>query len=153
KASEDLPEPERPVRTVSVSRGISTSTFFRLCSRAPRMEMFFSMTGSFQLRAAALPRQKGVGRRGNFRLLQRRYREESQKCQPQSLPPTDMDKTRRTGRSGRGTESYVGNITRTYNLSNSHSSPRLWQTGDPMSLQIPDRDGYSFSSYRRDIDG
>src|ERR1700744_6616729 len=43
KASEDLPEPESPVITVSVSRGISTSIFFRLCSRAPRMEMFFSM--------------------------------------------------------------------------------------------------------------
>src|SRR5215475_12383216 len=37
KASEDLPEPERPVNTTSLSRGISTSMFFRLCSRAPRM--------------------------------------------------------------------------------------------------------------------
>src|ERR1700745_106095 len=35
KASEDLPEPERPVKTTSLSRGISTSMFFRLCSRAP----------------------------------------------------------------------------------------------------------------------
>src|ERR1700743_2556519 len=35
-ASEDLPEPDRPVMTVSESRGITTSTFFRLCSRAPR---------------------------------------------------------------------------------------------------------------------
>src|ERR1700743_2419883 len=43
KASEDLPEPDNPVSTVSVSRGISTSTFLRLCSRAPRMEMFFSI--------------------------------------------------------------------------------------------------------------
>src|SRR5690606_30988436 len=32
----DLPEPERPVITVSVSRGISTSISLRLCSRAPR---------------------------------------------------------------------------------------------------------------------
>src|SRR5215469_16097811 len=47
KASEDLPEPERPVSTVSVSRGISTSTFFRLCSRAPRMTMFFSILRIF----------------------------------------------------------------------------------------------------------
>src|SRR5205085_7166073 len=39
KASEDLPEPDRPVNTTSLSRGISTSTFFRLCSRAPRMVM------------------------------------------------------------------------------------------------------------------
>src|SRR5580692_11651138 len=45
KASEDLPEPDKPVSTVKVSRGISTSTFLRLCSRAPRMEMFFSMAG------------------------------------------------------------------------------------------------------------
>src|SRR5215468_4865359 len=37
KASEDLPEPERPVNTTSLSRGISTSTFLRLCSRAPRI--------------------------------------------------------------------------------------------------------------------
>src|ERR1700722_10413548 len=39
KASEDLPEPDRPVMTVSESRGITTSTFFRLCSRAPRTWM------------------------------------------------------------------------------------------------------------------
>src|SRR6476646_8403618 len=39
KASDDLPEPDRPVMTVSVSRGISTSMFFRLCSRAPRTEI------------------------------------------------------------------------------------------------------------------
>src|SRR5919204_2971976 len=38
-ASEDLPEPLRPVSTVSWSRGISTSTFFRLFSLAPLMPM------------------------------------------------------------------------------------------------------------------
>src|SRR5438046_9669665 len=37
KASEDLPEPDSPVKTASLSRGISTSMFLRLCSRAPRM--------------------------------------------------------------------------------------------------------------------
>src|SRR5712675_2032189 len=37
KASDDLPEPERPVNTTSLSRGISTSMFLRLCSRAPRI--------------------------------------------------------------------------------------------------------------------
>src|SRR5215469_10791547 len=37
KASEDLPEPDRPVKTTSRSRGISTSMFLRLCSRAPRI--------------------------------------------------------------------------------------------------------------------
>src|SRR5487761_1944281 len=35
KAREDLPEPERPVKTTSWSRGISTERFFRLCTRAP----------------------------------------------------------------------------------------------------------------------
>src|ERR1700674_2136291 len=37
KASEDLPEPESPVNTTSLSRGIDSVTFFRLCSRAPRI--------------------------------------------------------------------------------------------------------------------
>src|SRR5512145_1264375 len=36
KASDDLPEPDTPVNTTSASRGSSRSTFFRLCSRAPR---------------------------------------------------------------------------------------------------------------------
>ena len=36
KASEDLPEPESPVMTTRLSRGMSTSMFLRLCSRAPR---------------------------------------------------------------------------------------------------------------------
>src|SRR5579872_7636559 len=35
-AREDFPEPERPVKTTSRSRGISRWTSFRLCSRAPR---------------------------------------------------------------------------------------------------------------------
>src|ERR1019366_2218069 len=30
-----LPEPDSPVTTISLSRGISTETFFRLCTRAP----------------------------------------------------------------------------------------------------------------------
>jgi len=36
-ASEDLPEPERPVMTVREFRGISTLIFLRLCWRAPRI--------------------------------------------------------------------------------------------------------------------
>ncbi len=39
KASDDLPEPDSPVMTVRLSRGMSTSTFLRLCSRAPRTLM------------------------------------------------------------------------------------------------------------------
>src|SRR5687767_9198728 len=34
-ASDDLPEPDSPVSTTSLLRGISTSMFLRLCSRAP----------------------------------------------------------------------------------------------------------------------
>src|SRR6267143_538454 len=36
-ASEDFPEPESPVKTTSLSRGIDRVTFLRLCSRAPRI--------------------------------------------------------------------------------------------------------------------
>src|SRR6185437_16016321 len=39
KASEDLPEPDRPVITISRSRGRSRSMFLRLCVRAPRMRL------------------------------------------------------------------------------------------------------------------
>src|SRR2546427_317046 len=37
KASDDLPDPDRPVKTTSLSRGIDSVTFLRLCSRAPRI--------------------------------------------------------------------------------------------------------------------
>src|SRR6187401_1310945 len=36
KAREDFPEPDKPVKTTSESRGRLMSTFRRLCSRAPR---------------------------------------------------------------------------------------------------------------------
>src|SRR5438128_3073184 len=36
-ASDDLPDPDSPVKTISLSRGMDRVTFFRLCSRAPRM--------------------------------------------------------------------------------------------------------------------
>src|SRR5579863_103939 len=36
KARLDFPEPESPVTTLRVLRGISTEMFFRLCWRAPR---------------------------------------------------------------------------------------------------------------------
>src|SRR5438445_3703497 len=39
KANEDLPDPERPVITMSLSRGRTRSRFLRLCSRAPLMMM------------------------------------------------------------------------------------------------------------------
>src|ERR1700736_3713653 len=37
KASEDLPEPDKPVTTISLLRGRVRSMFLRLCSRAPLM--------------------------------------------------------------------------------------------------------------------
>src|SRR5664280_1801428 len=39
KASEDLPDPESPVTTVSVLRGMETERLRRLCCRAPRTVM------------------------------------------------------------------------------------------------------------------
>src|SRR6185295_395664 len=39
KASDDFPDPDGPVTTVSCRCGMSTETFLRLCVRAPRMEM------------------------------------------------------------------------------------------------------------------
>jgi hypothetical protein len=35
-----LPEPDRPVMTTSFSRGMVTSMFLRVCTRAPRILMF-----------------------------------------------------------------------------------------------------------------
>src|SRR6185503_20130839 len=41
KASEDLPDPDKPVMTTSESRGSATVTSLRLCSRAPVTTMEF----------------------------------------------------------------------------------------------------------------
>src|SRR5699024_10042820 len=40
KASDDLPEPDRPVTTINRSRGRSRSRFLRLWVRAPRMRIW-----------------------------------------------------------------------------------------------------------------
>ena len=37
--SEDFPEPDTPVTTTSLFRGMATETFCRLCTRAPLMRM------------------------------------------------------------------------------------------------------------------
>src|SRR5262245_42643413 len=37
KARDDFPDPDRPVKTTSLSRGMDRVTFLRLCSRAPRI--------------------------------------------------------------------------------------------------------------------
>src|SRR5579863_417234 len=55
KASDDLPDPETPVTTVSWLCGISQSTFFRLWTRAPRTVMLsFDMARTLRLRDRAL---------------------------------------------------------------------------------------------------
>src|SRR5687768_8348745 len=48
----DLPEPESPVTTISLSRGISTEMFLRLCTRAPCTAMVVRALG-FAFRAGA----------------------------------------------------------------------------------------------------
>ena len=42
-ASELLPDPDSPVKTVSELRGIIMSTFFRLCTLAPKTSIFSFM--------------------------------------------------------------------------------------------------------------
>src|SRR2546430_7165729 len=46
KARDDLPDPDSPVMTTSLSRGISTSMFLRLCSRAPLTTILFMGAGT-----------------------------------------------------------------------------------------------------------
>src|SRR5450759_5162652 len=45
-ASDDFPEPDRPVKTINSSRGSRTSTSLRLCSRAPRIVRSVLVVGS-----------------------------------------------------------------------------------------------------------
>src|SRR3984893_3509683 len=57
KASDDLPEPDSPVKTTSSSRGISRSTFLRLCSRAPRIviaRMLLALCWRFAFRTSSI---------------------------------------------------------------------------------------------------
>src|SRR6516164_10014039 len=76
KASEDLPEPESPVKTTSWSRGISTSIFFRLCSRAPRMAMTRASRPPPRSRAPPWP----LSRRRALRDLSNRSFIRSRRC-------------------------------------------------------------------------
>src|SRR3546814_16112070 len=66
KASDDLPEPDRPVITISRSRGRSRSMFFRLWVRAPRMRM-----GSIALGGGDLGSGGGGRRRDRDRTEER----------------------------------------------------------------------------------
>src|SRR6266851_2561288 len=61
KASDDFPDPESPVKTTSLSRGIVRSISFRLCSRAPRMTMSVCCaTGFFDLPTNPRPHATGL---------------------------------------------------------------------------------------------
>src|SRR6185503_9937222 len=71
KASDDLPLPDSPVNTISASRGISRSTFFRLCSRAPRTWIVLPASAGDLLTILAMnsvlrfsPSQPALQRRG-----------------------------------------------------------------------------------------
>ena len=48
KANDDFPEPERPVITTSLFRGIATSMFFKLCCLAPFI-MIYSLGLRFKI--------------------------------------------------------------------------------------------------------
>src|SRR5918995_6421791 len=54
-ARDDFPEPDSPVNTISWSRGRSSVTFLRLCSRAPWMTSLSEPTGRVYRRAATRP--------------------------------------------------------------------------------------------------
>ena len=49
-ASVDFPDPDNPVIATSWSRGMSTSIFLRLCSRAPRMRIDLILIGQVKWR-------------------------------------------------------------------------------------------------------
>src|SRR5690348_5746623 len=61
KASDDLPEPDSPVITVRLSRGMSTSMFLRLCSRAPRTRMERDMRLFWNRSPSIWRRSGGIG--------------------------------------------------------------------------------------------
>src|SRR5580698_7199364 len=57
-ASDDLPEPERPVTTVKELRGMETLMLRRLCWRAPRTVM--SLIGNSRVGLAAVEKPVGL---------------------------------------------------------------------------------------------
>src|SRR5256885_14563798 len=59
KASDDFPDPDNPVKTISLSRGNSSETFRWLCSRAPRITSL-SLTSD----TVSNPGIQGEGREG-----------------------------------------------------------------------------------------
>src|SRR5689334_24890539 len=71
----DLPEPERPVTTVRLLRGISTEMFFRLWTRAPCTATVVRMSGRLVLFAIGEKERQLLQRRGTaLRRAHRRRR-------------------------------------------------------------------------------
>src|SRR5438552_9400754 len=60
-ARDDVPDPDRPVNTTSLSRGIDSVTFLRLCSRAPRI-VIWSVGSGFRLILYPSYRKRCAGR-------------------------------------------------------------------------------------------
>src|ERR1051326_582333 len=69
KASDDFPEPERPVKTTSLSRGIERVTFLRLCSRAPRMGIWSVGIRSVRCPLLSCNRKRAAGGRDQAPVL------------------------------------------------------------------------------------
>src|SRR4051794_40284026 len=76
KTSDDLPEPDTPVKTVIFRLGMRTETFFRLFSRAPAISMTLVSTVAPQLvgrgRAGGPPADDGARPGGGSQRLSRR---------------------------------------------------------------------------------
>src|SRR5438105_625293 len=63
----DLPEPERPVTTIRLSRGSSSEMFLRLCTRAPCTAI---VVRGAALGAAGMPRAAGLTGIAPFRVIE-----------------------------------------------------------------------------------
>src|SRR5690606_41033443 len=68
-ASDDLPDPDKPVKTISLSRGNSRVRFLRLCSRAPRMRIVSVDTETPPVDSACLVNDASVVQVGGERMF------------------------------------------------------------------------------------
>src|SRR5690348_4635202 len=87
-ASDDLPEPESPVRTMSWLRGRSTSTFLRLWTRAPRT-VIQSCDMSTVRKSVRLPKllvYHAVSQLGVLEPVEEVERQPEQEPDPEPLP-------------------------------------------------------------------
>src|SRR6478735_12538534 len=88
KASDDLPEPDSPVKTMSWLRGRSTSTFLRLWTRAPRTVIqSCDMSNSREiLRLPKLLVYHAVSQPGVLEPVEEVERQPQQEPDPEPLP-------------------------------------------------------------------